>query len=167
MNSGSTPAFSSPSSESHPGSAGTDAELQAALEAAQTAEAHVLELMHAKDAGAILGAALEIALPYGISEPSETRIDAPTEAPAAIGETRIEIFRPMDRDALVISAGDHRVMVPMRVIRERLKAEGADLMALTTGDLLDIAPYILEHPEEFEAIGEYTIASAPSAEVAE
>jgi hypothetical protein len=123
-----------------------DTELQSALEAAQKAEAHVLELMHSKDVNVIVnGDVLEVDTPYGISEPSETRI---------------EIFRPMDRDALVISAGDHRVMVPMRAVRERLKSEGADLTSLTTGDLLDIAPYILEHPEEFEAIGEYTVASA-------
>jgi hypothetical protein len=129
-----------------------DTELQSALEAAQTAEAHVLELMQTKSEHG----------PDAASAPSDAQRPgdaSPADAPAP-GATHIEIFRPMDRDALVISAGDHRVMVPMRTIRERLKAEGADTLSLTTGDLLDIAPYILEHPEEFEAIGEYTVAGA-------
>jgi hypothetical protein len=74
----------------------------------------------------------------------------------------------MDRDALVIRAGDHSVCVPMRAIRDRLRAEGVDSSVhLRTADLLELAPYILEHPEQFEAIGEYTVSSAPSAEVAE
>jgi hypothetical protein len=91
--------------------------------------------MHATDVDArdaILGAALEVALPYGISEPSASTgnpPDAPTplsaDRSAHRSQTRIEIFRPMDRDALVISAGDHSVCVPMRAIRERLRAEGA------------------------------------------
>jgi hypothetical protein len=131
---------------------GTNEELTQALEQARAAEAHVLELMQSKSEHG----------PDAASAPSDAQRPgdaSPADAPAP-GATQIEIFRPMDRDALVISAGDHRVMVPMRTIRERLKAEGADLTSLTTGDLLDIAPYILEHPEEFEAIGEYTVASA-------
>lgn len=155
MNNGSMPAFSSPSSESHPGSAGTDAELQAALEAARAAEAHVLELMEHTQQGADIGT------PGNPPDNAPSSADAPTEAPAPVDGPRIEIFRPMDRDALVITAGDHSVCVPMRAIRDRLRAEGVDSSVhLVTADLLELAPYILEHPEEFGAIGEYTVSSA-------
>jgi hypothetical protein len=141
-----TPAFSSPESESHPGSAGTpDAELRQALEAAQAAEAHVLELMHATDIDVH-----EAEVLHAI----KTNVDLhSTDAIVpSIEETRIEVLRPMDRDAIIIVAGDHRVCVPGAVLRAKAGR------TLTTADLLELAPIILEHPEHFGAYGEYTIA---------